>query len=252
MPCSTRALLSLRSLRAGAFVLLTVALAGCGGGSQSLPTPGAHPDSAIAVSREQNGRFLAFVGPKAQHDPPFLGVAGTNIEALRSWLDTRTGDIASQLYVEDSYAGPLREWNGAKDASGQNLRFIAIGHDEISCQGGCSYAEEFAAALPEPLLRASSGGLAVTFTSKSGTQMTLRVPGEQVVNQLAAIDSARKGLSLSAAPAAASPAPTAPPAASAVPPPSEPPLAEPVPAAPPPPASAAPQPGTPVPPPPVR
>jgi len=195
---------------AGLLSLLVAALAlsGCGGhvpfiSSASQP----QADNSIAVTREHDGRFLAFVGPKAQHDPPFLGVGGTNIDCLRSWLDTRTGEVANQIYVEDSYAGPERTWNAAQDSAGQSLRFIAIGKDEITCEGGsCSYAEEFAASLPEAAMRASTGDLSVTFVAKSGERMLIRVPAEQVANQLAAIDSARKGL----APAAAAPAATAP------------------------------------------
>jgi hypothetical protein len=191
---------------AGLLSLLVAALAlsGCGGHVPFISSASeAHGDNSIAVTREQDGRFIAFVGPKTQHDPPFLGVGGTNIDCLRSWLDTRTGEIANQLYVEDSYAGPERGWNAAQDAAGQSLRFIAIGKDEITCEGGCSYAEEFAASVPEAVMRANTGDLSVTFVAKSGERMLIRIPGEQVANQLAAIDSARKGLAPAPAPPAA-------------------------------------------------
>jgi hypothetical protein len=169
-------------------------LAGCGSLSEKLPSPAANRDSAITVTREQDGRFLSFVGPKAQHDPPFLGVPGTNVYLLRGWLDTKSGETANQLYVEDSYYGPKREWNAVSDAAGQNLRFISIRSDEITCENGCAYAEEFAAALPETLLRASTKGLSITFTAKSGGHMTITVPGARIADQLAAIDSARAGI----------------------------------------------------------
>lgn len=197
-------------IRACFAALFVGSLAACVGGAMptttgALPTPAENPGTAITVGREQGGKFLSFVGPKMQHDPPFLGVPSTNYDLLRSWLDTRTGEVANQLYVEDSYSGPQRNWNAAQDASGQPLRFIPISNQEITCESGCSYAEEFAAALPEPLLRASTNGLVVTFTAKSGARTVIQIPGAQVAAQLAAIDSAKRGL----APAAPAPLPVA-------------------------------------------
>ncbi|HEY1797916.1 MAG TPA: hypothetical protein VGG57_17515 [Stellaceae bacterium] len=197
--------------RAFLAVLLLAGLSACVGtgvpttsGTGAL-TPAANPNTAITVGREQDGKFLSFVGPKTQHDPPFLGVPSTNYDVLRSWLDTRTGEVADQLYVEDSYAGAHRDWNAAQDASGQPLRFIPISNQEITCESGCSYAEEFAAALPEPLLRAGINGLMVTFIAKSGAHTVIQVPGSQVAAQLAAIDSAKRGLAATPTPAAAPP-----------------------------------------------
>ena len=100
-------------------------------------------------------------------------------------------------YVTDSYFGAERGWNAARDSAGAALPFVAIGRDEISCDAGCAYVEEFAANLPESLMRASSDRLAVTFSSRSGDKKTIVVPGERVTAQLAAIDATR------------SPAPTA-------------------------------------------
>lgn len=201
------------AIRAFLAFLLVSGLAACVGagvpttssGTAGL-TPAANPNTAITVGREQDGKFLSFVGPKTQHDPLFLGVPNTNYDLLRSWLDTRTGEVANQLYVEDSYAGAHRDWSAARDASGQPLRFIPISNSEITCEGGCSYAEEFAAALPEPLLRASTGGLMVTFVAKSGANTVIQVPGSQVAAQLAAVDSAKQGLA-APPPAAAAAAP---------------------------------------------
>ncbi|MGH7094627.1 MAG: hypothetical protein ACREFB_13970, partial [Stellaceae bacterium] len=179
------------ALRPLAAVALLAALAGCvGGGSLStggLPTPGANPGSAITVNREQDGRFLSFVGPKTQHTPPFLGVPGTNYDVLRSLLDTRSGETATQIYVEDSYSGDERNWYAAQDASGKPLRFIPISKNEITCEGGCSYAEEFAASLPDALLQSSTNGLSIYFAAKSGARMTITIPAAQIRNQRAAI-----------------------------------------------------------------
>jgi hypothetical protein len=179
--------------------LLALALAGCA--LASAPPP----PSATAVSRssEQGGRFIALVGPRRQHAPAFLGVPNTNFYALRSWLDSRSGKRLTQLYVEDSYLGPERNWQAAHDAQGQALHFVSISKNEIACHNGCSYAEEFAADLPEALLRAHKAGLSVVFTAKSGAQMTIAVPGELIAKQLAAIDAARTGSPTAAAPARA-------------------------------------------------
>ena len=183
-------------------MVLLLALAGC-------VTPASQPANvdlanAVRFSTEEGGKFLALVGPQRPHGQPFLGVPGTNFYALRSWLDTRTGETAYQLYVEDSYFGAERNWRAARDLRGQELRFIPISKNEITCEQGCSYAEEFAAALPEALLRAKPERLAVSFTAQSGAQATIIVPGELIQKQLAATDQARA--SLPAVTAAAAPA----------------------------------------------
>jgi hypothetical protein len=181
-------------------VSLLAALAGCADLS-GMPAPGIPSATGVTRSSELDGRFITFVGPKRQHGEPFLGVPGTNFIALRSSIDTRTGEAVHQLYVEDSYFGAERNWEAARDPSGQALRFIAISKHEISCDNGCSYAEEFAASLPEALLRASRQGLTVSFTARSGARETILVPGDLVLKQLAAIDEARASLpTASAAP----------------------------------------------------
>jgi hypothetical protein len=191
---------------------LMAALSACAG-LPNAPTPDAtlascQPPTAVARSTEQGGRFIALVGPRRQHAEPFLGVPGTNFYALRSMIDTRSGETSHQLFVADSYFGAERNFEAARDGRGQQLRFIPISKNEITCDNGCSYAEEFAAALPEPLLRASPQGLAVGFTAKSGAQATISVPGDLVGNQLAAVAEARAGLPTAAA--APPPGPSAP------------------------------------------
>lgn len=190
--------------RVAPLVLAAVAvLAGCAG--VAVPPPAGAPGAPVAggVSRsvEQGGRFIALVGEKRQHAPPFLGVPGTNYYVLRSWIDARSGEAAHQLYVSDSYAGAERNWDAARDGQGRQLRFTAISRNEIACSGGCSYAEEFAAALPETLLRGSSDGLTVVFAARSGAERSVAVPGDLIRNQLAAVDSERSRLPV--APAAA-------------------------------------------------
>jgi predicted small lipoprotein YifL len=167
-----------------AAALLLLALAGCGG-SASAP-PSAQSADEVTRTVEQNGKFIELLGPRRQHDPPFLGVPGTNYDLLRSLIDTRSGDTVHQLYVEDSYFGTKREWNAAHAAAGTQLRFVPISLNQISCDNGCSYAEEFGTDLPEALLRASPQGLAVTFTAKSGAKLTIAVPGDLIEKQLAA------------------------------------------------------------------
>lgn len=202
------------AIRFAVAAALLSGLAGCGGGFSTLPTPAANPGTSIAVTREGGGRFLSFVGPKNQHHPPFLGVPSTNYDALRSLLDTSTGEAVTQLYVEDSYMGQDRSWDAAQDATGKPLRFIPISHNQITCTNGCSYAEEFAVNLPDGLLMSSRDGLTLYVTAKSGARMALTIPQAQITNQLAAIRSAKGSLATAAtvAPArapAATPAPAA-------------------------------------------
>ena len=192
-------------------VLLLLALAGCGnlaGGPPPIP----QSPNEVTRTVEQNGRFIQLIGPRRQHDPPFLGVPSTNFDLLRSWIDVRSGETVHQLYVEDSYFGGKREWNAARGPGGAELRFVPISLNEISCDNNCSYAEEFGATLPEALLRASPQGLTVEFSAKSGARLTIAVPGELIQKQLAAADAAH-----APSPTAAAPAPAAVPLASPLP-----------------------------------
>jgi hypothetical protein len=142
----------------------------------------------VQVREHLSGRFIALVGPKAQHAPPFLGTPDTNFYCLRSFVDRKTGETADQLYVSDSYDGAERNWEAARDNAGRPQVFIAISREEITCNGGCSYAEEFAANIPESELRASPGGLSITFTDHSGDEKTINLSAEQIAAQIAALD----------------------------------------------------------------
>jgi hypothetical protein len=179
-----------------------------------VPPPAIAPPAAAAArppvtpaapaNSELSARFIGFVGPKLQHDPPFLDIPYTNFSCLRSFLDRQTGETAHQLYVADSYFGAERGWDGAHDAAGNALPFTHISTDKITCENGCAYEEDFAATLPEAALRSSAGGLAVTFTARSGKTMTIDLSGEEIANQLAAVDAQRRRLTPQSA---ATPAP---------------------------------------------
>jgi hypothetical protein len=171
-----------------------VALAGC----SSLDMPPAAQNASLAqspnavqVTPQQGGKFIVLAGPKRRHTAPYLGVESTNFDLLRSFIDARSGVVTHQLYVQDSYGGSTRNWNAARLPTGQSLRFLPITVSEVTCENGCSYAEEFAAALPDPLLRSSPQGLSVVFTSRSGNEKTIAVPSELITMQLAAVDGAR-------------------------------------------------------------
>ena len=176
-------------------LLALVVLAGCA--DVAAPPPTALPPSAapsvnsVQVTPQQGGKFIVLAGPKRRHTAPYLGVESTNFDLLRSFIDTRTGQAAHQLYVQDSYGVAQRNWEAARLATGQSLRFIPITKSQVTRENGCSYAEEFAAALPEPLLRSSPQGFAVVFTSRLGNEKTIAVPGDLIAMQLAAVDQAR-------------------------------------------------------------
>jgi hypothetical protein len=155
--------------------------------------PGSAPSAGgkapvVEVREHLSGRFIALVGPKAQHAPPYLGTPGTNFYCLRSFVDRKTGETANQLYVSDSYDGAERNWDAARDDAGRAQVFIPISREEITCSGGCSYAEEFAANIPESELRASLTGLSVIFTDHAGDEKTINVSAAQIAAQLAALD----------------------------------------------------------------
>src|SRR5262249_23645821 len=145
-------------------VSLGAALPACTQFAPGLPT--GRP--ALVAREDLSPGYIGFIGAKAQHAPPFLDTPGTNFYCLRSFLDRRTGESTHQLYVSDSYFGAERNWTAARDGAGVALVFVSISRDEIACQAECSYAEEFAATLPESELRRNSEGLAVTFSARSG------------------------------------------------------------------------------------
>ena len=166
-----------------------VALSACaqlGSPGSSLGAAGKAPSAA--TREDLSGRFVALIGPKAQHAPPYLGTLGTNFYCLRSFVDRKTGETADQLYVSDSYDGAERNWDAAHDDAGRAQVFIPISRDEITCDGGCSYAEEFAANISESELRASPRGLSVIFTDHAGDEKTINVSANKIAAQLAAVD----------------------------------------------------------------
>jgi hypothetical protein len=183
---------------------------------EKLPPQAAGP--GIELTKQQDGRFIAFVGPKRQHTEAFLGVDDTNYFTLRSWYDNKTSEAAHQLYIEDSYYGGPFKWDGVHDAAGKALKFIPISRNQIDCDEGCAYADEFAAELPEDYLRAHKGGFELIFTSSDGKNLPVKVPSDFVTAQLNAVDSVRnlaqnttKSPSVSAAPASEKPTAEAPP-----------------------------------------
>ena len=151
------------------------------------------------VREHLSGRFIALIGPKTQHAPPYLGTPGTNFYCLRSFIDRKSGQTADQLYVSDSYEGAERNWDAARNSAGRALVFIPISRDEITCNGGCAYAEEFAANIPENELRENPMGLAVTFTDHAGDEKTITVSANQIAAQLAAVEAQESAAPLPAA-----------------------------------------------------
>jgi hypothetical protein len=173
--------------------------------AQPTPTAAAPPAAGTAQAAPPaesmlSARFIGFLGPRLQHDPPFLGVPYSNFYCLRSFLDRQTGETAHQLYVADSYFGDERDWEAAHDAAGNALPFTHIGTSKLTCDNGCAYEEEFAATLPEAALHASARDFAVTFTAHSGRRMTIDLSSAEIAHQLAAVVSARNGLAPGAAP----------------------------------------------------
>ena len=159
------------------------------------PVPGPSTGRPAVLAREDLAPgYIGFIGPKAQHAPPFLDTPGTNFYCLRSFLDRRTGAATHQLYVSDSYFGAERGWNAARDRTGAPLPFVPVSRDEITCETTCSYVEEFAATLPESALRASTEGLAVTFVAPSGDKKTILISDERIAAQLAAVDARRSSV----------------------------------------------------------
>ncbi|MBO0736265.1 MAG: hypothetical protein J2P48_06815, partial [Alphaproteobacteria bacterium] len=189
-----------RHLRGRVFAgLLSAGLAAC---AQGPPAESPAQPGVTAVAPEAPlPRFIGVIGPEAQHAPPFLGVPGTNYYRLRSFIDRKTGETLHQLYISDSYSGEQRDWNAARDEAGRPLRFIEISRNEISCEGGCSYLEEFVATIPEAELRADPQGLTVIFTARSGAEKRVSISAAQIAAQLAAVDARRNPVRRTSQPA---------------------------------------------------
>jgi len=188
-------------------LVAALALAGCA--AEGMPAA-PQPAGAVRLTTEKDGRFLVLAGPRQRHAEPFLGIASTNFSLLRSFIDTRTGETVHQLYVEDSYPGAERNWNAARLAAGGPLRFVPISKNEITCDAGCSHAEEFAASLPDALLRANPQGFTVVFTARTGIERIVAVPGDLIAKQLAAVTAARANPAIAATVPAAASTPVAP------------------------------------------
>jgi hypothetical protein len=167
--------------------MLISALTGCAQPPRSQSSAQDRP----STREDQLPRFIGIVGGRTQHAPPFLGVPGTNYYCLRSFVDRQSGETLHQLYVSDSYSGTERRWEAARDSAGHHLRFVEIARSEITCSGGCSYLEEFAASIPESELRANPRGLTVIFTTGSGAEKRISVSEAQISAQLAAVDARR-------------------------------------------------------------
>jgi hypothetical protein len=183
-----------------AAVVCAAALGAC---APLAPAPGAATNaggSAVTVRQNLSGRYIALIGPKAQHDPPYLGAPGTNFFCLRSFVDRQTGATSHQLYVAASYDA-LRDWNAAHDSAGRALEFVPISRYKITCDRSeaCSYAEEFAAILPENELSGNTGGFSVTFTDRADNAQRIAVSGGQVEAQLAALSAQQKNRAAAAA-----------------------------------------------------
>jgi len=188
-------------------VMAALVLAGCA--AEGMPAPPQPPD-AVRRTTEKDGRFVVLSGPQLRHAEPFLGIASTNFYLLRSFIDTRAGETVHQLYVEESYPGAERNWNAARLAAGGTLRFVPISKNEITCELNCSYAEEFAASLPDALLRANPQGFTVVFTARTGIERIVAVPGDLIAKQLAAVTAARANPAIAATVPAAASTPVAP------------------------------------------
>jgi hypothetical protein len=178
-----------------AAALLGLAVSACAANAPA-PAPAAQVPKtpAVVVREDLSPRYIEFIGPKILFAKPFLDVPDTNYFALRSWLDKKTGAVAHQLYVSESYVGARRTWLGARDGQGDALPVVAISSHEIACDPGCFYTDDFAASLSDALLRKSLGGLAVTLTAKGGTEKTIAVPAAIVKAELATVDAWRRRL----------------------------------------------------------
>jgi hypothetical protein len=199
--------MSSRRRRAIVAAFVGTVLAACAPVAPSVDTGAANSTGAagVTVREHLSGRYIALIGPKAQHDPPYLDTPETNFFCLRSFIDSQTGETADQLYVVASYDSK-RDWDAAHDGSGQGLKFIPISRYKIACQeeDNCSYAEEFAAAIPESDLRQNPQGLSVTFTDRAGNAQTINISAEQIAAQLAALAEHQKpGRDAGAAPESA-------------------------------------------------
>jgi hypothetical protein len=176
--------------RALLVVLFGAALGACAPLTPSSSGWGPSPDTAAPatpVREDISGRFIELIGVKEQHAPPYLGTPDTNFYCLRSFIDRQTGATANQLYVADSYDGKRRDWDAAYDATGKPLRFVAISRLEITCKYGCSYAEEFAADIPQRDLLGNPQGFSVTFADRDGDRKTITVSATQVAAQQQAL-----------------------------------------------------------------
>src|ERR1700722_14914525 len=103
---------------------LGLALAAC---AQAPPAEAPAQPTAPAVAPARGdipSRFVGLIGTRAQHAPPFLGVPETNFFCRRRFPAGEAGETRHQLYVSDSYSGPERHWDAAREGGGRTLRVL--------------------------------------------------------------------------------------------------------------------------------
>jgi hypothetical protein len=165
--------------------VLMVTLLGCAG--RALPPSSPPPHTAVTVEENPSGSVTTFLGIKQ----PYPGHA-SNAYFLRSVVEKTSGQVAHQLYVVNAYrsAEGWSVWSRANGGDAQPLEFVAIHRGVRSCdaESGCALEEEFGAVIPDPLLRASPGGFAVTFFAETGQELVIHLTAQQIQQQLKAID----------------------------------------------------------------
>lgn len=113
---------------------------------------------------------------------------------LRSWIDKKTGSETHQLYVSHYYSGEWIFWHRASAADVGPLEFVSISRKVITCGRylGCSYVEVMGATIQnEILVKSVASGLRIKFFARTGEEMVVTVPADQIAAQIAAINKSK-------------------------------------------------------------
>lgn len=161
-------------------IVVPLVLCGCA-------TDGGATRDGVRIERDQFSSTIIVDGPAAGVNP-FGGTSGNWF--LKSRVDRQTHAVATQLYVDITYAGGWRWYGTAADRSANELTVDKLGSQVAECFGAgvCSRHEIVGIELDGARLRACVlDGYTIRIGAKSGESFTVTIDPAQIHAQLAAL-----------------------------------------------------------------
>lgn len=158
---------------------------------RSRPLP---PVDVVQVEDSEFERNVKFLGIESRVGNETGNPYAEDTVRLRSWINKEGGTTTHQVYYTDYYQDDWRHYTRASNGNAENLRFVSIDRDVISCAGGrpCLLSETMGASISDDFLRQNADGFRMQFQSRSGRNQTIRITGRMIEKQLEAIERWRR------------------------------------------------------------